>query len=73
LVIPYVGSTMVLHGILSHLRTGDIVQLYQLTEEDLKLDTSDNITSDQSVPTDIQSLLDIYAGVFASPSILSTC
>jgi hypothetical protein len=66
LVIPYVCSTIVLHGLLSQLKAGDMVQLYQLTEQDLKLDNSDDGPSNQSVPIEVQSLLDRYAGVFAT-------
>jgi hypothetical protein len=43
-----------------------VVQLYQLSEEDLQLDDNEEAKSDQSVPEEVQSLLDRYAGVFAS-------
>jgi hypothetical protein len=42
------------------------VQLCQLSEEDLQLDDNEEAKSDQSVPEEVQSLLDRYAGVFAS-------
>jgi hypothetical protein len=37
LAIPYAGSTIVLHGVLSQLKTGDVVQLCQISEDDLQL------------------------------------
>jgi hypothetical protein len=43
-----------------------VVQLYQLSEEDLQLDDNEEAKSDQSVPEEVQSLLNTYAGVFAS-------
>jgi hypothetical protein len=53
LVIPYAGSTVVLHGLLSQLKAGDMVQLYQLTKEDLKLDSNDEALSYQYVPIEV--------------------
>jgi hypothetical protein len=39
--IPYESKTVVIQGLLSKLKEGDVVQLLQLTEEDLKLDVDE--------------------------------
>jgi hypothetical protein len=39
--IPYESKTVVIQGLLSELKVGDVVQLLQLTEEDLKLDVDE--------------------------------
>jgi hypothetical protein len=42
-----------IHGILSKLQEGAIVQVYQLTEEDLHLDVEDSKVLDDSVPLEV--------------------
>jgi hypothetical protein len=66
LAIPYGSQTVVLHGILSKLSDGDVVQISQLSEEDLQLDHSDSAVHVSSVLPEIKKLLDVYADIFAS-------
>jgi hypothetical protein len=51
---------------LSKIPVGTVVQVLQISEEDLHLDVAAEHISTQSVPLEIQDLLHKYAGVFAS-------
>jgi hypothetical protein len=64
--IPYGDNIVVLHGILSRLQEGDVVQLYQLTNDQLPLDSADTMQRLIDLPAEIQHLVKSYAGVFAS-------
>jgi hypothetical protein len=66
LVIPYGSSTVLLHGILSELQPGDVVQVCQLAEEDLKLDVLDKALESRIVLPEIKLLLQNYADIFAA-------
>jgi hypothetical protein len=43
LAITYGETAHVIQGLLSEVQTGQIVQIVQLSEEDLKLDTDDTV------------------------------
>jgi hypothetical protein len=66
LVIPYGSKSVVLQGILSELQSGDVVQLYQLAEEDLQLDVNEEKPVDSTFLPEIQQLLVKYGDVFAT-------
>jgi hypothetical protein len=66
LAIPYNGTIVVLQGILSILCSGTMLQLCQLSEEDLNLDTDSVIQPLDDVPSEIQGLLHEFAEVFAT-------
>jgi hypothetical protein len=55
-----------LHGLLSELSPGDVVQVYQVEEEDLNLDVDECTSLDSAAPPEIQYLLSQYAGIFDS-------
>jgi hypothetical protein len=63
--IPYGTDTVILQGLLSSLQPGAIVQVYQLTEADLNLDTYDSAQA-PAVPKEIQQLLQEFVDVFAA-------
>jgi hypothetical protein len=66
LSIPYEVGTIMIQGIISELNEGAIVQICQLSEEDLHLDTNDESVSNQVVSPEIQLLLTVYAYIFAT-------
>jgi hypothetical protein len=66
MAIPNNAEIVVLHGIISELKDGALVQVFQLTEEDLKLDTMDILDHAPDVPPGVQKLLLLYAEVFAT-------
>jgi hypothetical protein len=66
LSIPYGNTTVIIQGILSEIKVGSVVQICQLTEEDLDLDTSEETTKLLEVPPEIQQLLSTYVVVFAT-------
>jgi hypothetical protein len=41
LIIPYGSVQVMLHGIMSKLKAGDVVQIYQFSDQDLNLDDSE--------------------------------
>jgi hypothetical protein len=41
LIIPYGSVQVMLHGIMSKLKVGDVVQIYQFFDQDLNLDDSE--------------------------------
>jgi hypothetical protein len=57
---------VMIQGMLSQLQDGVVVQLYQLQEEDLKLDVKREDVQDVPVPPEIQHLLSTYSSIFAS-------
>jgi hypothetical protein len=64
--IPYESKTVVIQGLLSELKVGDVVQLLQLTEEDLKLDVDEVESVNSHHLPEVQQLLLTYADVFAA-------
>jgi hypothetical protein len=54
-----------IHGILSKLNVGDMVQVYQLSDQDLNLDDTEGTHTVAAVPSEIQTLLHTYAYIFA--------
>jgi hypothetical protein len=57
---------MVIQCILSELKPGAVVQICQLIEEDLHLDTSEETSKSSDAPAEIQQLLSTYADIFAA-------
>jgi hypothetical protein len=49
------GRTVVIQGLMSKLHDGDVVQLFQLDETDLHLDTDDGHKPDQQLLTEIKA------------------
>jgi hypothetical protein len=49
-----------IHGILSKLNVGDMVQVYQLSDQDLNLDDTEGTHTVAAVPSEIQTLLHTY-------------
>jgi hypothetical protein len=66
LSIPYGSELVLLQGILSEVSHGAIVQVCQLSEEDLNLVRNEHSSVSPIVPPEVQMLLDSYAGVFAT-------
>jgi hypothetical protein len=66
LSIPYGNSIVVIQGILSKIKASVVVQICQLTEEDLHLDISEESTKSSDVSVEIQQLLSTYADIFAA-------
>jgi hypothetical protein len=64
--IPYESKIVVIQGLLSELKEGDVVHLLQLTEEDLKLDVDEVESVDSHQLPKVQQLLLTYADVFAT-------
>jgi hypothetical protein len=63
--IPYGSDSVVIHGILSKLTTGDVVQICQVNDEDSMLEGVDSVPVTKEVPVEIQQLLHQYADIFA--------
>jgi hypothetical protein len=64
---------VIIQGILSTLQEGAVIQLYQLSKEDLHLDDEDEVISNSETPVEIsetaveiQKLLSTYSDIFAS-------
>jgi hypothetical protein len=66
MIIPYEFKNVMIHGILSKLQEGVVVQVYQLSEEDLHLDVEGDRVTTESVPLKVQTLLDQYSDIFAT-------
>jgi hypothetical protein len=66
LAIPYAGTTVVLQGVLSELSTSTVVQVYQLTKDDLHLDTTEGSLVVKDVLPEVKHHLNLYADVFAT-------
>jgi hypothetical protein len=64
LSIPYGSSSIVFHGMLSHLAAGSLVQVCAITDEELSLSVEE--APSPVIPVEIQGLLDKYAEVFAT-------
>jgi hypothetical protein len=66
LEVPYGAGTIPIHGILSSLSSGSVVQVHCLSEEDLKLDTDDSHVVSSEWPVETHQLLSSFAGIFAT-------
>jgi hypothetical protein len=66
IAIPYNSRTVVIQGILSELPEGDVVQLFQLSEEDLKLDVDEGVAVESQPLPEVKQLLLTYADAFAA-------
>jgi hypothetical protein len=64
--IPYGSDSVVIHGILSKLTTGDVVQICQVNDEDSMLEGVDSVPVTKEVPVEIQQLLHQYADMLIS-------
>jgi hypothetical protein len=66
IAIPCEDTTQVIQGMLSEVPAGQVVQVFQLSEEDHNLDGREKHAVQQQVPVEIQHLLDTYALLFAT-------
>jgi hypothetical protein len=66
LKIPYGNSTVVLHGLLSQLRAGAQIQLYQLASETLQSLGAETVQLPDDVPVEVKQLIVRYSDIFAS-------
>jgi hypothetical protein len=66
IAIPYNSRAVVIQGILSELPEGDVVQLFQLLEEDLKLDVDEGVAVESQPLPEVKQLLLTYADAFAA-------
>jgi hypothetical protein len=67
--IPYGPGSVLLQGIMSKVSQGTIVQLCQLSEEDLNLVSNEDSSISLVVSPKVQLLLDSYAKLFATKVI----
>jgi hypothetical protein len=62
----YNAQLVLIQGILSELQEGSVVQVFQLTEDDVLISDSDDQQVQSSIPPEIQQLLQSYGEIFAS-------
>jgi hypothetical protein len=66
LKIQYGNSTIVLHGLLSQLREGARIKLYQLAYENIQSLSAESMQLPDDVPMAVQQLVARYSDIFAS-------
>jgi hypothetical protein len=57
MAIPYGDQTVIIQGILSEMKDGDVVQVFQLSEADSQVQKDTSVVMPQNLCLEIQALL----------------
>jgi hypothetical protein len=64
--IPYGTTIVLIQGIIADLMEGSVVQVCQLTEDDLNLDSCDSVDQSNNIPHEVLELLHRYKDIFSA-------
>jgi hypothetical protein len=64
--IPYGTTIVLIQGIIAELMEGSVVQVCQLTEDDLNLDNCDSADQSNNIPHEVLELLHQYKDIFCA-------